>query len=429
MNKPRFETLEGWLSWQETLHPNEIELGLVRVAEVFERLHSQRFTCPVITVAGTNGKGSSIRLLESIYLACGYTTASYTSPHLLHYNERIRLNGVSVSDDEIVTAFQRVDTARAEISLTYFEFGTLAALDIFMQQQPDVVLLEVGLGGRLDAVNIIDADIALITSISLDHTSWLGHDRESIGYEKAGILRAGKSAVCSEPDIPESILQHAQQLGASLHQIEKEYHYQLDENQWYWQTNSTNRILPLLTLSGQHQYQNAAGVIMVVQLLQSELPVTERGLETGLKNAQLAGRYQKLSHNPDWIVDVAHNPDGLQKLAQNLTRETHNGRTLGLVGMLADKDIATALAEICKYIDEWHIVPLPTSRSASVVDLELLVENLGIKPSYIHVYETISEAKKAIEKLALETDRIVVFGSFYTVSEVMKLAQQADQII
>jgi dihydrofolate synthase/folylpolyglutamate synthase len=429
LNKPRFESLDEWLSWQETLHPSEIELGLARVAEVFGRLHSERFTCPVITVAGTNGKGSSIRLLESIYLACGYTTAAYTSPHLLHYNERICLNGKSVSDDEIVTAFERIDTARAEVSLTYFEFGTLAALDIFMQHRPDVVLLEVGLGGRLDAVNIIDADVALITSISLDHTGWLGNDRETIGYEKAGIMRAGKPAVCSEPDIPESVLRHAQQLGTSLHQIEKEYHYQLDDNQWYWQTKSINLTLPFLSLHGLHQYQNAAGVIMVVQLLQSELPVTEQGLETGLKNAQLAGRYQKLSHNPDWIFDVAHNPDGLVKLAQNLSREQSRGRTLGLVGMLTDKDVASALAEITEQIEEWHLVALPTPRSAKVEELKAILEKLEVKPSDIHVYETISRAITTIEKLALETDRIVVFGSFYTVSEVMKLAQHVDQII
>lgn len=427
MNKPRFETLDDWLNWQETLHPSEIELGLDRVAQVYRRLQPENFKCPVITVAGTNGKGSSICMLESIYLACGYRTACYTSPHLIRYNERIRLNGEAVADDVITTAFQHVDNARADISLTYFEFGTLAALDIFMQFEPDVVLLEVGLGGRLDAVNIVDADMALITSISLDHTHWLGEDRETIAREKAGILRMLKPAVCSDPDVPAAVIQTATTLNTPLYRIGHEFCYQQNNTSWQWQFADTEIDLPAPGLYGQHQYQNAAGVVMVVELMQASLPVSLPRLAAGLKGASLSGRYQHLNINEagkgaDWIGDVAHNPDGLKKLANNLQQDACSGKTYALLGMLADKDIKGALANIVPEIEQWHLIPLPSLRAANVVDLKEVLTALGVEAGKIYTYASISEAKHALEKISQKTDRIIVFGSFYTLSEVMKLA-------
>jgi len=379
----RFNSLQDWLSWQETLHPSEIELGLERIATVFRRLHADTFCCPVITIAGTNGKGSSLRMLESIYQADGYTVGAYSSPHLLRYNERIRVDGEEVTDTEIAAAFARIDAARADISLTYFEFGTLAALDIFMQQQPDVVLLEVGLGGRLDAVNIIDADVALLTAISLDHTDWLGTDRDAIGFEKAGILRAHRPVVCSDVDVPQSVLKHAADLASPLYRLGHEFDFEMQSPDWRWYEGRGQTLdLPSPALRGTHQYRNAAGVLMVLALLQSRLPVSRAAIRAGLLNAHLAGRFQSVpgqsADAPSWIYDVAHNPQSVGQLAQMLADSQQPGRsTVALLGMLADKDSAAALEHIHSQIDEWHLAALDTPRSEKPETLRDIVASLS----------------------------------------------------
>jgi len=428
----RFDSLHDWLRWQETLHPREIELGLERVAAVFQRLYSKTFSSPVITIAGTNGKGSSLRMLESIYLADGYTTSAYSSPHLLCYNERIRLNGVEASDAEIVAAFERIDAARADISLTYFEFGTLAALDIFMRQQADVVLLEVGLGGRLDAVNIIDADLALLTAISLDHTAWLGDNREAIGFEKAGILRSGKSVVCSDPDLPQSVLKHARELNSPLYRLGYEFDFELTSQGWRWrECTGQAQELPQPSLRGAHQYRNAAGVLMTLALMQSRLPVSRAATRSGLLDARLPGRFQSVPGQSrsgvSWIYDVAHNPDSVRQLAQMLAETGHDGRTIALLGMLADKDVAAALAHIHLQINDWHLAPVDSPRSEKPEKLKKIIISQGKAPVSVHA--SVADAWTAIEKATEAGDRIVVFGSFYTVSEAMMVAQEHGQRI
>ncbi|NOZ36983.1 MAG: bifunctional tetrahydrofolate synthase/dihydrofolate synthase [Gammaproteobacteria bacterium] len=433
----RFDNLHDWLGWQETLHPEEIELGLTRIMAVFQRLHARSFSCPVITIAGTNGKGSSLRMLESIYLADGYRTCAYSSPHLLRYNERIRINSVEATDAEIVAAFTRIDAARADVSLTYFEFGTLAALDIFMHQQVDVVLLEVGLGGRLDAVNIIDADIALLTAISLDHTAWLGEDREAIGYEKAGIMRPGRPAVCSDPDLPRSMQEQANKLNCPLYRLGHDFDFKIDPQGWGWHEKQGQALdLPHPGLSGSHQYRNAAGVLMALTLLQSRLPVAHEAICRGLLEAQLPGRFQLVpdqarsdpsSAPVSWIYDVAHNPDSVQQLAQMLAEAEPVGRTFALLGMLADKDCRTVLRHIHLQITDWHIAPLASSRSEKPENLKDIINSLGCSPVSVHV--SVAEAWNAIESQLESGDRIVVFGSFYTVSEAMVVAQAHGQRI
>ncbi|HEB86298.1 MAG TPA: bifunctional tetrahydrofolate synthase/dihydrofolate synthase [Gammaproteobacteria bacterium] len=439
----RFDNLHDWLHWQETLHPEEIELGLARIASVFRRLRTKSFSCPVITIAGTNGKGSSLRMLESIYRADGYRTCAYSSPHLLRYNERIRINGVEAADADIVAAFARIDAARADVSLTYFEFGTLAALDIFMHQKADVVLLEVGLGGRLDAVNIIDADVALLTAISLDHTAWLGEDRDAIGYEKAGILRPGKPAVCSDPDLPPSVCAHAHKLDCPLFRLGHNFDFKVDPQGWHWREGKGQALdLPHPGLRGAHQYRNAAGVLMALMLLQSRLPVSRSAIRRGLLEAYLPGRFQFVSGQslPDpslpgssaagrvsWIYDVAHNPDSVQQLAQMLVEAKQPGRTFALLGMLADKDSRTALRHIHSQITDWHIASLNTLRSEKPENLKHIIHSLGRSSACVHT--SVAEAWNAIESSAKAGDRVVVFGSFYTVSEAMVVAQAHGQRI
>ncbi len=415
----QFETLEQWLSWQESLHPSEIELGLERVSTVFARLQAGPPPFTVITVAGTNGKGSSVAMLESILVTAGYRVGTYTSPHLLRYNERVRLSGQPVADGLLVEAFARIDVARADTSLTYFEFGTLAALDIFFRQPLDVVILEVGLGGRLDAVNIVDADVALITSISLDHTDWLGEDIEAIAAEKAGIMRAGKAAVFSGTDIPQAILQHAEAVQAPLFVAGRDYQFHVWDGQggWQWHRKGKPAVdLPLPGLPGAHQLQNAAGVMVVLQQLAEILPVSSPALHRGLRDVVLPGRFQRLPGEPAVILDVAHNPDATARLAEQLAQQPAGGRTLAVVGMLHDKDARASLASLQAVVDLWFTASLPTLRSQSGDELRQVIETLDATNA-VSVCENVAQALASARQAAEPGDRIVLFGSFYTVAQ------------
>lgn len=419
-----FHTLADWLAWQSTLHPNAIDLGLSRCQQVAQRLHLIRFPFKIITVAGTNGKGSSVALLDTIYLAAGYRTGRYTSPHLLEYNERICICGQPVSDEQLCDAFLHIERARHDDSLTYFEFGTLAALWLFQRYGLDVVILEVGLGGRLDAVNVFDADVALVTQIGIDHVEWLGETRETIAREKAGIFRPRKPAVCSDPEPPESLLNHAITLETPLYCLNQHFSYQkINENQWDWHSGSVHyQQLPVPKLIGEYQLQNAAGVLMVVNLLQESLPVSEAAIHQSLQNVQLLGRFQIVPGTVSRIFDVAHNPLGISVFKANLQNCPCSGKTHAVVGILKDKAVAAMLAEIAPLIDRWYVAPLDTPRSAS--GAELVVHLQELNQATITCCGSITTAYRQALRDAQPNDRVVVFGSFYTVAAALTVEKE-----
>lgn len=412
----RFGKLADWLDWQETLHPDPVDLGLERVAEVGHRLQLLTPAAPVITVAGTNGKGSSVAMLEAIYRAAGYRTGVYTSPHLLNYNERIRIDGRPVEDSSLCAAFARIDAARETISLTYFEFGTLAALDIFHANRPDIILLEVGLGGRLDAVNIIDATVALVTAIGVDHRQWLGDDRDSIGREKAGIFRRGRPAICADPQPPPSLRQVAEQLEADWHALGVHFFYHAEGNNWSWEcTEQRLPALPWPAIPGRHQLENAAGVLMAIQQLQASCPVTPQAIAAGLKAVTLPGRCQVLPGRIETVLDVAHNQDSAAQLAAFLGDRPVAGQTWLVLGMLDDKPVAAVANCLAPVIDHWCFATLPGARGLSA---RQLAAQAGDREQS-DMFESVAAAFAHAQAHASNGDRIVVTGSFLTVAAVL----------
>jgi dihydrofolate synthase/folylpolyglutamate synthase len=413
--------LADWLAWLEKCHPVEIDLGLERIRDVYHALALPATDAKVITVAGTNGKGSSLAMLEAILLAAGYRVGAYTSPHLIAYNERIRISGQTVTDAEITHAFAEIDKARGDISLTYFEFGTLAALCCFQQAHLDVILLEVGLGGRLDAVNIIDADVALLTTVGLDHQQWLGETLDDIGFEKAGIMRAQRPVIIAERSTPESVLQYARESQSSVHQLGRQYDYLVADDSWSWRRcdgSAEFAHLPLPRLSGRQQCQNAAAVIEALQCL-PDLTVSEATIKKGLQNVQLAGRCQVLRDEPLWLVDVCHNVQAVEAFASVLDDMPVTGRTHALFAMLDDKAIAAAVAAIAAQIDAWWIFDLQVARAASVDALENAI--LQVSPhAEVRRFGTIAAAITALQSQLHENDRVTGFGSFYTVAQIMQ---------
>ena len=430
----RFNNLEGWLHWQETLHPEEIELGLDRVSRVLARLDliDADFTpCfKIVTVAGTNGKGSSVAMLQSILLAAGYRVGTYTSPHLLRYNERIQVNGVAVSDEILCESFERVDQARENILLTYFEFGTLAAIDIFQRANVQIALLEVGLGGRLDAVNVLDADVALITAIDVDHESWLGTDRETIAREKAGILRPGQAAACSDPHPPASLIEYADKLSTPLLFQGQDFEATIIdsdavEKRWNWRgVNCQMTNLPLPALAGDFQVANASGVLAVVELLHSRgfIPkaVSENEIALGLNNASLPGRFQIFGNRPTQILDVAHNPHSACTLANSLRQQRCQGKTRAVLAMLADKNIPAVIFCMSDPVDQWYLASLDTPRAASAQQLKDELDGQGGQDSQL--FNDVSSAFQGALSESMPEDRIVVFESFYTVAKLLPQA-------
>ncbi len=415
----RFPTLAEWLSWQETLNPAGIELGLGRVRTVLERLGLAHPPYCVVTVGGTNGKGSSVAMLETVLLAGGYRVGSYTSPHLLRYNERVRIQGREVSDAVLCAAFEQVDQARSDIALTYFEFGTLAAFEIFAGRDLDITILEVGLGGRLDAVNVLDSDVALVTSVGIDHQEWLGTDRESIGREKAGIFRSGRVAVCGDPVPPASLLQHAQRLGALLYCAGRDFGFQQADEGWcWWGPGQRSAVLPLPALSGAFQLDNAAAVLMVLALLKSRFPLDEGALQQGLATVSLPGRFQIVPGAVTRLFDVGHNPHAAAVLASSLADHPSSGRTLAVVGMLVDKDHEGVFRQLCPYLDAWYAADLDVPRGASSRQLSLAIEK-SCEGSTVFCFASVIEAYRQAMRDARPGDQVVVFGSFFTVAEVL----------
>ncbi len=413
----RFHSLDAWLSWQETLHPKAIDLGLERVRRVFERLGARRPAPLVATVAGTNGKGSAVALLEAIYRAAGYRVGAYTSPHLLRYNERIRIDGAEAADPALCDAFARIDAARGEESLTYFEFGTLAALDLFADAKLDIALLEVGLGGRLDAVNIVDADAALVTTIGRDHTEWLGDDLDSIGREKAGIFRAGAAAICADPAPPAVLRRVARETGARWFAAGEHFRAIRRPDAWDWRGSGDSYTrLPLPAVAGLHQLNNAAGVLMAVQYLSSRLPVPRTAIESGLRTAGLPGRIQRIQGDVIQWLDVAHNPQAAGALAEALRERPAPGRTLAVLGMMADKDCRAFVTALAGCVDAWFATALPTPRALPVDRLVQCIRAAGgAQP--VTACADMSTAQREALKTARSGDRLVVCGSFHTVAE------------
>ncbi len=413
----RFSCLQDWLDWQETLHPESIELGLTRVGSVADRMGCRQPAPVVISVAGTNGKGSSVALLEAVLIRAGYRVGAYTSPHLFRYNERVRLLGEAVDDSMLCDAFERIDTQRGDISLTYFEFGTLAALDIFSRQSLDVAILEVGLGGRLDAVNIVDADIALITSIGIDHTAWLGNDRESIAREKAGIMRAGRPAVCADSHCPAALEEEARRVGACLYRLGNEFRLSRSGRHWHWQgPGSSFRDLPAPALPGAHQLANAAGVMQVLELLRDKLPVSRKTLADGLKWVSLPGRIQRIPGSVEQVLDVSHNAQAAEALADALRQSPVAGRTHAVLGMMQDKDIDPFLDPLLELVDVWYATGLSIDRAFAGDELQKLIgQRVAGQP--VHGCKTLIDVLDCLQPAVQAGDRVLVCGSFHTVAE------------
>jgi dihydrofolate synthase / folylpolyglutamate synthase len=420
-------TLADWLAALETMHPKAIDMGLERVAQVKQRL-GIRFDCPVIIVGGTNGKGSTCAMLESILLQAGYRVGLYTSPHLLDFNERARINGEPASDDMLVENFAAVEQQRADISLTYFEFTTLAILRLFAAANLDVVILEVGLGGRLDAVNVIDADVAIVTSVDIDHTEYLGDTREQIGFEKAGIFRAGRAAICGDPVPPKSLVEHAQAIGADLWLFGRDFNYSGDKQQWNFGGRAQRRnSLGYPSLRGANQLLNASAALAALEALRNRLPVGAQEVRNGLVMVDLPGRFQVLPGRPTVVLDVAHNPHAAATLAQNLANMGFHRYTYAVFGAMHDKDIAGVIAQLKEHIDHWCLTDLPLPRAATALQLKQKLLEAGVVPSdepgaecTIQTFETPAAAFTNAQGRAGENDRIAVFGSFLTVAGVMR---------
>ncbi|MBI1889125.1 MAG: bifunctional tetrahydrofolate synthase/dihydrofolate synthase [Burkholderiales bacterium] len=418
--------LTDWLTRLESLHPKAIDMGLERVAQVKDGL-GIAFDCPVVIVGGTNGKGSTCAMLESILLQAGYRVGLYTSPHLLHFNERARINGEALNDAALIENFEAVEARRGEVSLTYFEFTTLAILRLFANARLDAVILEVGLGGRLDAVNVIDADVAIVTSVDIDHQEYLGDTREQIGFEKAGIFRAGKAAVCSDPMPPQSLIQHAQSIGADLWLLGRDFNYSGDKQQWNYGGRSQRRnALGYPALRGANQLLNACAALAALEILRPRLPVGAQEVRNGLVLVDWPGRFQVLPGRPTIILDVAHNPHAAATLAQNLDNMGFHPYTYAVFGAMQDKDIDGVIAHLKDRVDHWCLTDLPLPRAASSQLIRQKLEDAGVKPntpesdSSIACFATSAEAFANAMKRAGENDRIVVFGSFLTVAGVME---------
>jgi len=428
-----FDTLEDWLRHLETAHPVGIDMGLTRIGQVKAAL-DLHFDCPIITVGGTNGKGSTCALMESILLRAGYRVGCHTSPHLLSFNERARVNGENVSDAELLEHFHAVEAARCSlptpVSLTYFEFTALAFMRLFAARKLDAVIFEVGLGGRLDAINVLDADCAVITSIDLDHTEYLGDTREKIGFEKAGIFRAGRPAIVGDPLPPESVIRHAQEIGADLWLVGRDFSYEVqpgnERQQWSYAGRTLRRsALAYPALRGANQLLNTAAALAALESLRERLPVSAQDIRLGLANVELAGRFQVLPGKPAIVLDVGHNPHAAAVLEQNLGNMGYFPYTYAVFGAMGDKDIAGVVARLKGEIYHWYLSALPTPRAASLEQLDAALREAGVEPdamtadASVRHFDSPEDAYAEALKQASENDRIVVFGSFYTVAGVM----------
>lgn len=410
------QSLPAWLDYVSAQHPLSIAMGLERAQVVAQRL-GLKITCPVITVGGTNGKGSTCAYLERILATAGYRVGKYTSPHLQRYNERVRIALAEATDDQLCQGFAAVEAARTTsepVQLTYFEFGTLAALWLFQRAKLDVLILEVGMGGRLDTINIVDADVAVVVSVDIDHQEFLGPDRETISFEKAGIYRAGRPAIFGEVNVPKRLQEHATAIGAPLQVIGKDFGFQRQEGQWrYWSARGRKHSLPMPALRGPYQLGNASCALAALDALADRLPVALQEIKRGLLEVELAGRMQVLPGRPTLVLDVAHNPHAARVMAEALGGMGFYENTIAVFGMMKDKDI-DAVIEIVKHrIDHWYVVDLPLPRAASSSQLQERCRTLGA--TSCKAFATVASALGEARAAAGVNDRILIFGSFHTV--------------
>ncbi len=428
------DNLAEWLIYLEAQHPKSIALGLDRVTQIKQRLNLNP-NFPIITVGGTNGKGSVCAMLESMLHAAGYKVGCYTSPHLLYYNERVRIDKRQASDAELCASFAKIEQARKpesldsqlhnnevdlEIPLTYFEFGTLAALQCFIAHEVEVAILEVGLGGRLDAVNVFDSDCAVVTNVNIDHTDYLGDTRDKIAFEKAGIYRKHKVAICADENIPQSLTNHAQQIDAALWRIGSDFSYTKHQDQWDFKGKTSSRSsLPYPELRGEFQLNNACAVLAALDALKDKLPVSMGAVRRGLTEVTLAGRFQFVPGRPQLILDVAHNPHAAKSLAQNLAVLPPCNHSYAVFAMLSDKDIVGVVEALSPYVDTWLVAGLNVPRGAKVAELQQVLRQFEVG-SEVLPFDTIEDAVTYAYNAAGENDRISAFGSFYTIAEVMQ---------
>ena len=412
---PKPVTLNQWLAYIEALHPKSIAMGLARVKQVASRLELNP-NFPIITIAGTNGKGSTCAMLEAIYVQSGYRVGCYTSPHLMRYNERVRINQQEIADDDLCEAFAAVEAARGDVALTYFEMGTLAAVWHFVNAGLDVAILEVGMGGRLDAVNVFEPACAIVTSVDLDHMEYLGDTREKIGFEKAGIFRANKLAVCGDAHPPKSVTDYAAKIDADLQLIGRDFSVGKTAQGWQYSSKKMHLDLPNLALHGDFQLNNAACAICTVQHLSKILPALEANIHKALRAVTLMGRFYQIESNPSIIVDVAHNPQAAKALAHNLQTTPCTGRTLAVFAMLADKDIAGVVHALATHVSVWYLADIHHVRGAKAIDLQTKLS----KETPFKLFENVTLALQTACKDAAKNDRIIVFGSFYTVADAIE---------
>jgi len=408
-----FDTLAGWLAWQQVAHPVAIDPGLHRVGEVWRRLQPAR-SRTVLTVGGTNGKGSVASYLDAMLGAAGYDVGLFTSPHLVRYNERIRVRGREIGDAALLAAFARIEAARGDISLTFFEWNTLAAFSIFAHERVDVAVLEVGMGGRLDAVNLPDADVAAVVSVGLDHREWLGDTIEQIGIEKAGIFRSGRPAVFGSRSVPQSVLRTAAGTGARLRRLGVDFDFVERADGWdYVGFASRRRELPLPALAGSMQLGNAATALAVLDAAEPAILVPDEAVREGLRAARLAGRFQIVPGDPEWILDVAHNPDAARALATSLAARRASGRTLAVCGILGDKDIEAIVQALSGQISRWIAAGLEGPRALAPAALAARIAGAGGTP--VAAADDVAAALQLARDDCRPGDRVVVFGSFLTV--------------
>jgi dihydrofolate synthase/folylpolyglutamate synthase len=417
-----FQSLADWLAWQETLHPQTIDMGLTRVKRVLERMQLADASKLTISVAGTNGKGSCVAMLDAILRAGGYRVGIYTSPHLLKYNERIRIDGQPVSDERIMAAFTRIEQAREGVSLSFFEFGTLAALDLFAEENLDVRILEVGLGGRLDAVNIVDADVALMASIDIDHSEWLGHTREAIGLEKAGIARKDRPVVLGDPKVPSAVLDHLKALGALIYRQGVDFHGRPEPDGWRFEDRNggIEERLPWPSIPGDHQILNAAAVLQCLRLIEDTFPISAKVLAQGLQAVLLPGRFQRFDGTIPVLIDVAHNPEAVTSLAKHLLKYYPTVRVRVVFAVMRDKDIQQMVGIIGGLIEAWYLAPLRMQRAASPEEIAEILHNAGVE-KVMTGFDDVPLAVKAAQKASSPGDMVLVFGSFFLVSDYLAL--------